>query len=76
MHAERRSESHGSKSERRQRCRPRVVIFNISDTPRVEVLELPESANLGHRICHHGRVWRVTGIRTGDRVLIAELEAN
>ena len=76
MHAENRSGSHGEKGERRHRCKPRVVIFNVSDTPHVEVLELPESASLGHRICHRGRDWLVTGIRTGARVLIAEPEAN
>jgi hypothetical protein len=53
-----------------------VVIFNAAGGALVEVLELPESANLGHRICHRGRDWLVTGVRTGERVLIAEPEAN
>ena len=39
------------------------------------VLELPEDARPGHRICHGGRDWLITGSRTGARVLIAEPEA-
>jgi hypothetical protein len=53
-----------------------VVIFDVAGAALVEVLNLPENANLGHRICHRGRDWLVTGIRTGTRVLIAEPEAN
>jgi hypothetical protein len=53
-----------------------VVIFDLAGQARVEVLELPEDANLGHQICHSGRNWRVTGLRTGTRVLIAEPDAN
>ena len=76
MHAEKRSGTGGSESEGRLRCRPRVVIFDVAGGALVEVLELPESANLGHRICHRGRDWLVTGVRTGARVLIAEPEVN
>lgn len=76
MHAEKRSGTRGPESEGPLRCRPRVVIFNAAGGALVEVLELPESANLGHRICHRGRDWLVTGVRTGERVLIAEPEAN
>jgi hypothetical protein len=53
-----------------------VVIFDVAGDATVEILELPESACLGDRICHSGRDWRITGSRTGDRVLIAEPDAN
>jgi len=76
MHAVKRSGMRGSKSDGRSRCRPRVVIFDVAGDALVEVLDLPESANLGHRICHRGRDWLVTGVRTGERVLIAEPEVN
>jgi hypothetical protein len=76
MHAERRLDSNGSERQRRRRCRPRVVIFHASGTACVEVLQLPEDACPGHRICHGGRDWLITGSRTGSRVLIAEPEAN
>jgi len=39
--------------------------------PRVEILDLPESATLGDSFCHSGTEWRVMATRTGDRVLIA-----
>lgn len=51
--------------------RPRVVIFDGDGDPRVEILELPESATLGAHFCHCGTEWQVMGTRTGDRVLIA-----
>jgi hypothetical protein len=51
--------------------RPRVVIFEAEGGPRVEILELPESATLGDSFCHSGTTWRVMATRTGDRVLIA-----
>ena len=51
--------------------RPRVVIFELESGPRVEILELPESATLGDSFCHSGTEWRVMATRTGDRVLIA-----
>jgi hypothetical protein len=76
MQAEKRPGVRGSESEGRPRCRPRVVIFDVAGTAVVEVVDLPESANLGHRICHRGRDWLITGVRTGDRVLIAEPAAN
>ena len=76
MHAEKRSGTRGSKSEGRHRCKPRVVIFDVAGSALVEVLDLPENTDLGHRICHRGRDWLITGVRTGARVLIAEPEAN
>ena len=51
--------------------RPRVVIFESEGEPKVEVLELPESATLGDSFCHCGTTWRVMATRTGDRVIIA-----
>lgn len=51
--------------------RPRVVIFESEGKPRVEVVELPESASLGDCFCHSGTTWRVMATRTGERVLIA-----
>ena len=51
--------------------RPRVVIFELENGPRVEILELPESATLGDSFCHSGTEWQVMATRTGDRVLIA-----
>jgi len=51
--------------------RPRVVIFELDSGPKVEILELPESASLGDSFCHSGTRWRVMATRTGDRVLIA-----
>lgn len=51
--------------------RPRVVIFDGDGEPRVEILELPESATLGAHFCHCGTEWQIEGTRTGDRVLIA-----
>ena len=51
--------------------RPRVVIFEDDGESRVEILELPESANLGDLFCHCGMHWQIMATRTGDRVLIA-----
>lgn len=51
--------------------RPRVVIFENDGEPRVEILELPESAHLGDLFCHCGMHWQIMATRTGDRVLIA-----
>jgi hypothetical protein len=76
MHARKSTDSSGDTGGRRLRCRPRVVIFNLSGDAEVEVLELPEETCPGHRICHGGRYWVITGSRTGTRVLIAEPEAN
>ena len=75
MHAEK---GPGTRDECGQRCksRPRVVIFACSGDTTVEVLNLPESASPGDRICHCGRDWLITGSRTGSRVLIAEPVAN
>lgn len=73
MHAERRSESQ-PKGRRRHHRRPRVVILATAASARVEVLDLPEDAGPGYRICHSGTSWLITGCRTGSRVLIAEPE--
>jgi len=54
------------------RSRGRVVILDPEREPRVEILPLPESATLGTRFSHAGTSWRVTGLRTHERVLIAE----
>ena len=76
MHAENTSGSRGPAGRRRRSRRPRVVIFDTADSAEVEVLDLPEDAKPGHRICHDGRHWIITGSRTGARVLIAQPEAN
>jgi hypothetical protein len=47
------------------------VIFDGQGEPRVEILELPETAGPGDLFCHCGTQWQVTATRTGDRVLIA-----
>ena len=73
MHAEKQPDSRGG-SRRRLRRRPRVVIFDTAGSAHVEVLDLPEDASPGHLICHGGTDWRITGSRTGARVLIAEPE--
>jgi hypothetical protein len=64
-----RSEGLGAADTRQGR--PRVVIFELDNGPRVEILELPESATLGDSFCHSGTEWQVMATRTGDRVLIA-----
>ena len=76
MHTEKRAGSRSDGGDRRPRCRPRVVIFDLAEAPQVEVVELPENACPGHTICHGGRNWLITGSRTGSRVLIAEPDAN
>ena len=63
--------STGPGTTQSQLGRPRVVIFELDNGPRVEVLELPESATLGDSFCHSGTEWQVMATRTGDRVLIA-----
>ena len=64
-----RPENRGALRSRQER--PRVVIFEFDNGPRVEILELPESATLGDSFCHSGTEWQVMATRTGDRVLIA-----
>ena len=64
-----RPESRGTVDTRQGR--PRVVIFELDNGPRVEILDLPESATLGDSFCHSGTEWQVMATRTGDRVLIA-----
>lgn len=76
MHADKRIRSQNPGRERSRSKRPRVVLFNLPGAARAEVLELPEDAGPGYRMCHDGRQWLVTGSRTGSRVLIAEPEAN
>jgi len=63
--------SKGRGAAENQLGRPRVVIFELDDGPRVEILDLPESAALGDSFCHSGTEWQVMATRTGDRVLIA-----
>ena len=76
MNAENRQRTTGSTHRLGRRSRPRVVIFDLAGQPRVEVIDVPEDADVGDSICHGGSRWRVIGVRTGDRVLIAEPEAN
>jgi hypothetical protein len=75
MHAEK-GRGTGEERRARRKSRPRVVIFACPGDATVEVLNLPESARPGDRICHSGRDWLITGSRTGSRVLIAEPDAN
>ena len=70
-HREPPARSKGRGAAEGQLGRPRVVIFELDNGPRVEILELPESASLGDSFCHSGTEWRVMATRTGDRVLIA-----
>jgi hypothetical protein len=65
------SRSSGETAAGAHHGRPRVVIFDGDGEPRVEILELPESATLGALFCHCGTQWQVMETRTGDRVLIA-----
>ena len=76
MHAERRTRRPAGSGTSALRRRPRVVLFELAGRAYVEVLDLPENADLGARICHSGRTWTVTGVRTGARVLIAEPVTN
>jgi hypothetical protein len=69
-----RAEDRGSGREAMREAheqRPRVVIFEGTGGPEIEVLQLPDSADLGASFCHRGTRWQVTATRTGDRVLIA-----
>lgn len=68
MHADRRSRPGDSGRS----LRPRVVILDAGESPRVEILELPTSATVGTSFRHCGQHWQVTGLRTSQRVLIAE----
>ena len=49
-----------------------MVILDSGETPRIEVVDLPESATLGTAFCHLGRMWLVTGLRSRSRVLFAQ----
>ena len=68
---ERQSQSQDMTAGKARHGRPRVVIFEDDGEPRVEILELPESAHLGDLFCHCGMHWQIMATRTGDRVLIA-----
>jgi len=57
-----------------RRRHPRVVILDEGRSARVEVLELPETVDVGTRFCHSGTSWRVIGERPQSRVFIAEPE--
>lgn len=74
MHADGRTRSQVGSSRAATWLRPRVVVLDDGQSARVEVLELPESTSVGGSFSHSGRWWRVTGHRTGARVLIAEPE--
>lgn len=65
------SRSPGETATGKHHGRPRVVIFECDGEPRVEILELPESATLGAHFCHCGTRWQIMGTRTRDRVFIA-----
>jgi hypothetical protein len=75
MHADRETTSDSDQAYRRSR-RPRVVILDEGDAASVEVLELPESVDVGGSFCHLGTRWRVTGLRTSSLVFIAEPTEN
>ena len=68
---ERQSQSQDMAAGKARHGRPRVVIFEDDGEPRVEILELPESAHLGDLFCHCGMHWKIMATRTGNRVLIA-----
>ena len=53
-----------------QSVKPRVVIFDGVDGPLVEVVELRPPFGIGALVEHLGRPWRVTAMRTHNRVLI------
>jgi hypothetical protein len=74
MHADGRTRSQVDSSPAQNWLRPRVVVLDDGESARVEVLELPESTSVGGSFSHGGRWWRVTGHRTGARVLIAKPE--
>ncbi|MCU0305575.1 MAG: hypothetical protein MUC56_16090 [Thermoanaerobaculales bacterium] len=76
MHVVDRTRSRGDGGEASPLSRPRVVLFTAAGSAHAEVLELPDGIGPGHRICHDGRTWTITGSRTGTRVLIAEPEAS
>jgi hypothetical protein len=70
-HRDQQARAEGQEGVEAHLGRPRVVIFELDSGPKVEILELPESASLGDSFCHSGTEWRVMATRTGDRVLIA-----
>ena len=72
MHAERRSRTGKSSRDSDVGIRPRVVILDTGESPQVEVLDLPASVTVGASFKHSGQSWQVTGLRTGQRVLIAQ----
>ena len=76
MHAERTTRPHRTNGGGGGVCKPRVVIFVSLESTRVEVLDLAPNTAPGDRIRHDGKSWRITGSRTGSRVLIAEPESN
>ena len=72
MHADRRSRPGSSHRDPDIGLRPRVVILDTGGSPQVEVLDLPPSVTVGASFKHSGQSWQVTGLRTGQRVLIAQ----
>ena len=77
-HDHRESRSRSARTDAADTCpgRPRVVIFEFDNGPRVEILELPESATLGDSFCHSGTEWQVMATRTGDRVLMITVDSH
>ena len=72
MHADPRSRKGSSHRDQGVGVRPRVVILDTGGPPQVEILDLPSTMSVGASFKHCGRNWHVTGLRTGQRVLIAE----
>jgi hypothetical protein len=72
MRADRRSRPRRSDRDPDVGLQPRVVILDAGESPQVEILELPPSVTLGASFQYSGQSWQVTGLRTGQRVLIAE----
>jgi hypothetical protein len=53
-------------------CSPRVVILSADEMAQIEVLELPDSIEVGASFSHGGTTWKIIGLRTSSRVFIAE----
>ena len=49
----------------------RVVILEAEPKVEIEVVELPDVADVGTEFCHQGDRWRVTARRPRTRVLLA-----
>jgi hypothetical protein len=51
---------------------PRVVILDTQTEVAIEVVELPDTAEVGTEFCYRGGRWRITAHRPHTRVLLAE----